>query len=256
VLNQLIEELFSYNDLFNFTRTYSKSLCTILEGISSKLVSCDTRIQLSKERDYNSNGYVLTRDGIKELFGYQGTKARTPHGCNYYKRLAANNSVISSLIRLIGSPAIQKSEALKKCIKFLLEISPLEDQGSYSSLLLTEEYTLQMHPDSGDTYRFSCLECYVTQRWGETGVYLTNSNEIRPVNTYSSTIPKYEAVVKVTDIMNTVDYLQVSEEPVYSLLCTFIRENINKCKEQAAITDKNYQTILERYGEYLVVGTL
>lgn len=258
-LNQLISDFTSFNVKFRFQDRHGKKLCTIVDNVSSKLVGCDTRIQLSKTSGWRQDGLVLTREGLKELFGDGGLKARTPYGTTYYKSYASNEELMCNLIKLTRHPEIQKPDALRKLISFLLEAKDLKEQDKYHSHKIIKPLQLQPQIDKGlDGIPFSCIEVGIQDTYGGTGIFFGDSEKPNKKKQYSSheNSTQYDIVAQILGRLYLADYLQYSEEPVYSLIVSYLEENIKKCEEFLKKGDDVYQAIFEKYGEYLVISEL
>ena len=258
-LNELIEEFLTFKQEFKFRERFGGKLCTIVNGLSSKLVACDVRIQLSKDHNYRNNGWVLTREGIKELFGYQGEKARTPYGHSYYDDFANSEQLMCNLIKLITHAEIQKPEALKKLITFLLEVRNLKEIQKYHAHKKTGPLQLQPQIDKkAEGLQFSCIEMGIADHWGGIGIFFTDSSKktVQRNSYYNQEQTLYEEVIKIDGALSLTEYLQYSEEPVYSMLIAYLQENIIKCKETQLPGEQMYQDMFTKYGEYLVMSQL
>lgn len=257
-LNSLISEFLSLSQQYQFGGRYNEKLGKIISMMASKLVGCDDRISLTKSEGYYHSAKVLTRDGIKEEFGYDGRKAREPYGSGWIDAFSKDDRAIISFIHLTKSPLIQNKPQLEKVIQALLEVKQLPgNQGAHFVHKLNRGYSIQVNIEKeGDGGHFSCIEGGLGEGYNSSAIYLSDSSIKNSDNSYYGSKAKYSSVFTIRGKLSLVEYITVSEPDVYSIIVDKLKESIRLGKEQIEVTEAQYQKVLANYGEYLVIKEL
>jgi hypothetical protein len=204
---------------------------------------------------------VITREGIKEIFGYKEHKARVPYSSSWIEDFCKKDEVIINLIQLTKSKLIQKPEVLKQLIKALLEIRALPGAQGYHGITTLPAYVeiqAQLdNPISQPLHKANCIETLLRNTYRGQMILFTDTSIIMPTShSHYGPDTKYEVVYEIHGSLELVEYIRVSEPQTYNLLISTIQIHINQCKQKAKEVEAQYQKVLNEYGEYLMFKEL
>jgi hypothetical protein len=282
-LNKLLEEFYGLKEKIQFRGIYADKLQLLLQNSTRKSVGCEAKFRLNPElKDdgtlsnshprWGGDGtnWVLTREGIKEEFGYTGDfKCRKPTGSIWWDRYVKNKVVTANLIKCIGEKDLRCEAALREHIQLrrdLLKLS-IEDGEYFKKIELPVAMIVQgaVEGDYGDededikVPKFSTcnLVFKLGGGWNDSDIAMVQGEVVwKKKSTYQDAEWQYDKHDSLSNKCSFVQYLRYSEPDTYNVLVNHIKYQIAEVKEYIAKQTAQVEAVIAKYGHYLVFAEL
>ena len=285
-LNELLNEFYSLKDKIQFKSIYAEKLQLLLQNSTRKSVGCEAKFRLNPEvKDdgtLNNNHYrwggngthwVLTREGIKEEFGYTGDfKCRKPTSSIWWDDYIANKGVTAHLIKCLGHKDVRCNEALKEHIQMRRDLAKLkiEDGDFFNKVELSMPIKVQRsveasYNDNGydeeevevTDFSTSTLVFKLGGGWNNSSIALVNGEvEWKKASTYHNAEWEYDTHDVLGNKSSFVQFIRYSEPETYDILVKNIQEQIDAVKAYITKQTAEVEAVIAKYGHYLVFSEL
>lgn len=282
-LNTLVNRLHELAKLFNLEDNYGPKFSTMVENASKKLVDCNAKINMvpiKKKYYYQDKAtliyyWQLRRDGLVRAFG-AGDKYKLPKydstswvlnymtKNNWGSEVAEIPIVITELLKLSKSrnPQIQNKKAIANLATLLQQIEATklgqDNQEESFGLTTTIDCNLNIPAPEDDTLK--------ENSWGDftkdNAFNITKITVIIEPDEMKIVFlnPKQEEYVFAEGSndhrVTLVEYIRVSEEPIYSTIISTLKASIAAAEKKLVENTKSLEKIIEDYGQYLVISEL
>lgn len=279
-LNAELHRFHGLYEKIQFKSIYREKFDMLLQTSIKKIVGCKERIRLNPQKDddgkvitghnYRWGGktaYVLTREGIKEEFGYTGElKCRIPTNSNWAQEYVADKKITAALIKLVGSKEIQNQDALKEHIQLRKDLEKLSiNDGEYAHIVtlatpIVVQECMSVHTKGTDEPRFTTDTIFVTleHSWGEDDFNMVDGKvtEKAERNYRGNKEYKFDHFHKFSQNMDFETYLRYSEPATYDVILKLVRDEIALVNQYIIDSTKKIEAMLEKYGHLVVFTTL
>lgn len=253
-----LHKLWEYHAGLNLAGKYKERFTNIVLGASAKLVGCNDVFVLRERSHHNyySDGWALTRDGIREQFGWNDkTKLRRPTSCNgVWIEFIKYPEVLTTLKAIRNRTQIPEGvdrlvDLLTKLIKlaqfqhadhnlFFNYLVQLPNLGFNKDCILSE-LSYQASLD----HQVSTLLIAFQSTYRATEIILKNKSTEVLFQTHGSSI-------------RFTDWLPLSEEPLYSTLMKHMQIAQEKVEVFIQTHEAGYKQIIDEYGQYEMLAQL
>ncbi len=284
-LNKLLKEFHGLQEKIKFKDIYSVKLQAILQNSTRKSVGCEAKYRLNPTLDENgkemntghsrwggSTNYVLTREGIKEEFGYTGEfKCRKMDGGSWWTDYVDNKVVTASLIKCLKKKDVRCESALKEHIQMRKDMLDLHiEDGEYfhkmtlASPIKIQTSVEQLEDDECDEenrprFETNTIVFKLSGGWGWGGsevAFVDGEVKWNKGNTYNSPRWEYDKFDDLASQCNFVQFIRYSEPETYDTLVNALNEQIAAVKQYIVDQTAQIEALLAKYGHYLVYSEL
>jgi len=266
-LNVRIKEFTSLQSELQFKERYEDKLKNILMSSSAKLVGCNAKIKINPRAvdasRYSNTEYVLTRSGIKESFGYDGSfKARFMSGSHWIHDYVKEEAATIGLVKLLKSKELQFADGLRLHLQARQDISKLELDNERYTKHIKNKLVLPIYGNIEDgandnKEETSELVLSTSQGYASKNIDFVVPGTVKKLSRqYYGEELEGNTIVSFSGHFSFIEYLRISEEPTYSELMRLLAEEIVKCKKYIAIKSTEAEAVLTKYGQYLVFNEL
>lgn len=278
-INDLLAEFYMLKEKVQFRNIYSEKLQALLQNSTRKSVGCEAKFPLNSEAQekghnvndgYSHKHWVLTREGIKEEFGYTGEfKCRKPSFSIWWADYVESKIATANLIKLIGHKEVRCDSALKEHIQMRRDMLKLriEDGEYFAKIELPVALDVQCSVEDGvqddgeteDAPKFSTktLVFKIGGGWNETEIALVDGAvKRRAATNYQEAGWEYDEFDNLGNKLSFVQFLRYSEPEVYDVLMKVLREQIVEVQKYITKTTAEVEAVIAKYGHYLVFNEL
>jgi len=284
-LNELLQEYYSLKEKIQFRTIYAAKIQNLLQNSTRKSVGCEAKFRLNPEvnDDGSPNNYhscwggdgthwVLTREGIKEEFGYTGDfKCRKPSSSIWWDAYVNNKVATTALIKCIGHKDVRCESALKEHIQIRKDLHKLkiEDGTFFNKIELKLPIKVQRSVEAkySDDYceeevevigfSTSTLVFMLGGGWRDSTIAMVDGEvKWRETGAYQSAGWEYNSHDTLENKASFVQFLRYSEPEVYDVLVKTIQEQIDGVKAYITKQTAEVEAVMTKYGHYLVFSEL
>jgi hypothetical protein len=260
-LEQLHNNLMKLSELCDIDEHYGLKFSQMLQMATSKLVGCEARLEVCKLKHAyrGSQWFGLTRDGIKESFGWdmKEKKLRRMSG-NFWKQYVGENTFIPGLEGLLGNPEIQNAQGLQVAIAFTKDLKKLlgkkNTYGGYRSrdVAFEKDYELpspvkyqeDLNLESPSKHTIKKIHIHISGGYGGVTIKLGGG------------AAGDELDFNVNQEQSRLDinkYIGVSEPEIYDNLVAVMERAAGEAKTYLDQVGKNWKEIMEKYGQFAML---
>jgi len=266
-LNQKLKEFTSLQNSLQFKNSYEPKFKNILMCSASKLVGCEAKIKINpkdgKSHSYGHIEFVLTRQGIKESFGYTNEfKARFMSHSSWIAGYVSDNEVTAGLVKLLKSKVCQSDDALRLHLQAREDISKLgmADENYAVHIKSNKVFTVYGNIEEGsqDTPEQTTeLVLSTTNGWSAKNLSLASPGSVSlSANVYRGKTYDMNSILGISSCATFIEFLRISEEPTYTQIMDLLQEHITKCENHIKTKQSALDTVTNKYGQYLVFKEL
>ena len=284
-LNELLKEFYELKQKIQFRSIYAEKIQGLLQNSTRKIVGCEAKYRLNpKVKDdgtLNNNHsrwggdgthWVLTREGIKEEFGYTGDfKCRKPDSSIWWDQYVKNKVVTTGLIKCIGHKDVRCEAALKEHIQLRRDLLKLSiEDGEYFNIVnlkvpikvqrsVEDRYEEGAYEDEVEVTGFSTatLVFKLGGGWHDSDIAMVEGEVVwRKASTYQEAEWQYNKHDSLSNKCSFVQYLRYSETETYDVLVKTIQEQIDAVKAYVTKQTAEVEAVIAKYGHYLVFSEL
>lgn len=284
-LNELLKEFYSLKEKIQFKSIYAEKLQNLLQNSTCKSVGCEAKFRLNPEVKadgtlnnnhlrWGGNGthWVLTREGIKEEFGYTGDfKCRKPSSSIWWDEYVSNKVATTALIKCIGHKDVRCDAALKEHIQMRRDLHKLkiEDGDFFRKVELSlpikvqrsveDHYEEDAYEDEVEVTGFSTatLVFKLGGGWNDSDIAMVNGEvKFQKKSMYRDEEWVYDKHDSLAGSCKFVQYLRYSEPETYDVLVKTIQEQIDAVKAYITKQTAEVEAVIAKYGHYLVFSEL
>jgi hypothetical protein len=266
-LNQKLKEFTALQSELQFKNTYEPKFKNILMCSASKLVGCDAKIKINpregKSHSYGHIEFVLTRQGIKESFGYTGEfKARFIQYSSWIAGYVSDNDVTAGLVKMLKSKVCQSDDALRLHLQAREDISKLgmEDENYAVHIKANKVFTVYGNIEEGYQdipEQTTELVLSTHNSWSAKNLSLAEPGSVvLSPNTYRGKTYDLTTLLGISSQATFIEFLRISEEPTYTQIMDLLQEHITKCENHIKTKQAALEAITNKYGQYLVFKEL
>lgn len=266
-LNNKLKEFCLLQNELQFKNTYEPKFKNILMCSASKLVGCEAKIKINPRAEgasrYNSKEYVLTRQGIKESFGYNGDfKARFIQYSGWIADYVSEAEVTAGLVKLLKSKECQSPEALRLHLQAREDISKLgiEDENYAVHVKSNKVFSVFGNIEAGEQDKedkTTELILTTSSGWPSKALSLCTPGSVSlSKNMYRGKSYDGNVILGLSSMATFIEFLRVSEEPTYTHIMDLLDEHITKCQAHIKSMQSSLDVVTNKYGQYLVFKEL
>jgi hypothetical protein len=266
-LNKKLKEFCLLQNELQFKNTYEPKFKNILMCSASKLVGCNAKIKINPRKEgaslYGAKEYVLTRQGIKESFGYNGKfKARFITYSSWINDYVTDNGVTVGLVKLITSKECQSPEALRLHLQAREDISKLgiEDENYAVHVKSNQVFSIFGNIEVGEQDKedkTTELILSTSSGWSAKVLCLCTPGSVHlSKNMYQGKSYDSDVILGLSSAATFIEFLRISEEPTYTQIMDLLQEHITKCQAHIKAKQTALDVVTNKYGQYLVFKEL
>lgn len=266
LLNNKLNTFYALDEELHFCTKVADKMTAIIMSSSAKITKCTAKLLLNardpNQSRWDGTEYVLTREGIKETFGYTGDfKARLIAGNRWFTEYVKCAKAQAGLIKLLNDPKINNPDALKLHVQAMNDIANLNLENESYCAHSKGKYLLTVFGDiEGDQQDESIQTDEIlldtANSYSSHSIEIVEQGSTKSVSHWNRTRVEGTIITYFTKDAPFKDFLRVSEEPTFTRLIECLDEHIAICKAKIQAQDKKINEVLEKYGQFLVYKEL